>query len=118
LTWMLIGFLSVSSAGAWPRGVDHAIFSDVPGSPGGEKDPRLGEPGTPDDEGGKASRASRIIGVSLLGSGIFLCSWGIAAWEMEEYQCCPAHNTGNVLKIVAGVVLLNAGLIYLLEAEG
>jgi hypothetical protein len=61
-----------------------------------------------------SGRSRMIIGGTLLGSGIFLCSWGITAWEIEEYQCCPARNTGNVVKIVAGVVLINAGLIHLL----
>lgn len=61
-----------------------------------------------------SGRSRTIIGGTLLGSGIFLCSWGVTAWEIEEYQCCPARNTGNVVKIVAGVVLINAGLIHLL----
>jgi hypothetical protein len=81
--------------------------------------------GSGDDEAGgngegvgeAARRNNLIVGGMLLGSGVFLCSWGITAWEVEEYQCCPAHNTGNVVKIVAGVVLINAGMIYLLGAE-
>jgi hypothetical protein len=102
---------------AWPAGVDHSIFADGPqieeDEPGGHHNPGTGA-GPPGQEGD--SRAGKIVGISLLGSGIFLCSWGIASWEIEEYQCCPARNTGNVVKIVAGVVLINAGLIYLLEA--
>ena len=116
LPGILVVILCVASAAAWPRGVDHAIFADGSG-PKDEPGPRLEGSGV-EAKGAPDARASRIIGVSLLGSGLFLCSWGISAWEVEEYQCCPAHNTGNVVKIVAGVVLINAGLIYLLEAEG
>jgi hypothetical protein len=119
LAWIVIGLLLVSSAGAWPAGIDHSIFAEEPGSTDERPDPDLGDQGPDGEEDDKDdARVSRIIGVSLLGSGLFLCSWGISAWEVEEYQCCPAHNTGNVVKIVAGVVLLNAGLIYLLEADG
>jgi hypothetical protein len=63
---------------------------------------------------GGVTQKSKIVGYSLLVSGIGLCSWGIASWEVEKYQNCPARNTGNVVKIVGGVLLLNAGLIYLL----
>jgi hypothetical protein len=113
---ILVVTLSASAASAWPRGVDQTIFAEEPGP---QNEPRPGKEGSA-VEAGEApdSRDSKIIGVSLLGSGLFLCSWGISAWEVEEYQCCPAHNTGNVVKIVAGIVLINAGLIYLLEAEG
>ena len=65
-------------------------------------------------EGDTSRRNDRIVGTSLFASGVFLCSWGITEWEIQEYQCCPARNTGNVVKIVAGIVLLNAGLMYLL----
>jgi hypothetical protein len=65
---------------------------------------------------GGSGRSVKIVGTSLLVSGVFLCSWGITSWEVEKYQCCPARNTGNVIKIVAGVVLINAGLMYLLGA--
>jgi hypothetical protein len=112
----MVLLLGIASAWAWPAGVDHSIFADAR-NPGEDKpdidlpSEGAGEgPHRPDD-----SRARTIVGASLLGSGIFLCSWGITSWEIEEYQCCPARNTGNVVKIVAGVVLINAGLIYLLE---
>jgi len=59
-------------------------------------------------------KGCKIASASLLVSGILLCSWGITSWEIEEYQCCPARNTGNVVKIVAGVLLINAGLLYFL----
>ena len=59
-------------------------------------------------------RNSKVIGTSFFASGVFLCSWGIASWQVEEYQSCPPRNTENVIKIVVGVVLLNAGLFYLL----
>jgi hypothetical protein len=59
-------------------------------------------------------RNARLIGTSFFASGVFLCSWGIASWQVEEYQCCPPRNTENVIKIVVGVVLVNAGLFYLL----
>lgn len=65
-----------------------------------------------DDQHGSGS--SKILGTSLFISGVFLCSWGIASWQVEEYQCCPPRNTENVIKIVVGVVLVNAGLLYLL----
>lgn len=119
VTWLLLGLILASSAGAWPAGVDHSIFSDE-----GDRDetprgmPFEGTAAEGGDTGQEDTRTARIIGISLLGSGLFLCSWGIAEWEVEEYQCCPAHNTGNIVKIVAGVVLLNAGLIYLLQADG
>lgn len=64
--------------------------------------------------GDHRSRNTKIIGCSLFSSGVFLCSWGISSWQLEEDQCCPAKNTENVLKIVVGVVLVNAGMIYLL----
>jgi hypothetical protein len=67
-----------------------------------------------EDKDLEAGRDKKIVGYSLLVSGIGLCSWGIGAWEIEKYQNCPARNTGNVVKIVGGVMLLNAGLIYLL----
>jgi hypothetical protein len=71
-----------------------------------------------EERGGSGPRRNTmIIGTTLLGSGIFLCSWGITAWEIQEYQCCPARNTGNVVKIVAGIVLINGGLMYLLGAS-
>lgn len=108
-----------SVAGAWPAGIDHSIFST--GSEADSTKARLGSGsedaagnGAPD--GGKR-KAKRIVGISMFGSGIFLCSWGIASWQVREYQCCPPNNTQNVIKIVAGLLLLNAGLIYLLEAE-
>jgi hypothetical protein len=99
--------------------VDHAIFQDnPPSSPSGPTiDIWSGDVGKGGDGEKADRRASRIVGVSLLGSGIFLCSWGIVSWEIRDYQCCPANNTGNVVKIVAGVLLINAGLIYLLAVE-
>jgi hypothetical protein len=108
--------LDVSTVGAWPVGVDHSIFSEEPITLSDDPpvEPLIGGVGDGPDERNE-SRARTIVGASLLGSGIFLCSWGITSWEVEEYQCCPARNTGNVVKIVAGVVLINAGLIYLLE---
>jgi len=103
---------------AWPYGVDHSIFSldsepdslkpnieylkDGEADPAGEKD---------------NNRTKTIVGTSLFGSGIFLCSWGIASWETDDTQCCPTNNTQNVIKIVVGVLLLNAGLVYLLEMQ-
>lgn len=116
MSWVVVLLLTISTAEAWPAGVDHSIFADTPAR--GEAPPPI-EDVSDDPAGGRAgdvdSRASKIVGATLLGSGIFLCSWGITSWEVEEYQCCPARNTGNVVKIVAGVVLINAGLIYLLE---
>lgn len=59
-------------------------------------------------------RGDKIVGSVMLGSGVLLCSWGIVDWQTEETQCCPARNTDNVAKIVVGVVLINAGLVYLI----
>jgi hypothetical protein len=61
-----------------------------------------------------AGRNSKIIGSSCFASGLALCSWGIASWQVREFQDCPPRNTENVIKIVVGVVLINAGLIFLL----
>ena len=61
---------------------------------------------------------SKIVGGSFLASGVFLSGWGIISWQFEEDQCCPTRNTENVLKIVVGVVLINAGLAYLLGVLG
>jgi hypothetical protein len=114
----LLAFALFQSAGAWPAGVDHSIFEEGTGSIEDKPDILFEGDGSKDGgDSARDTRTSRIIGATLLGSGLFLCSWGISSWEVEEYQCCPAHNTGNVVKIVAGVVLLNAGLIYLLEAD-
>jgi hypothetical protein len=103
---------------AWPYGVDHSIFyldsepdslsPNIELSRDGEGDPS----GDPD-----RSRAKTIVGASLFGSGIFLCSLGITSWETDDTQCCPTNNTQNVVKIVVGVLLLNAGLVYLLELQ-
>ncbi len=103
---------------AWPYGVDHSIFyldsepdslrPNIELSQDGEGDPS-GDP--------EQTRARMIAGASLFGSGIFLCSWGITSWETDDTQCCPTNNTQNVIKIVVGVLLLNAGLIYLLELQ-
>ncbi len=70
--------------------------------------------GEPDGRQDRDRKRCKIAGCSLFVSGILLCSWGISSWEVEEYQCCPARNTDNVIKIVAGVLLINAGLIYLM----
>jgi hypothetical protein len=103
---------------AWPYGVDHSIFysdsepdsltpnmeflSDGEDDPAGDSD---------------RTRTRTIVGASLFGSGIFLCSWGIVSWQTDDTQCCPTNNTQNVVKIVVGVLLLNAGLVYLLEMQ-
>ncbi len=64
------------------------------------------------------SRERKLVGGCFLASGLFLCSWGIISWQVSEYQCCPARNTENVMKIIVGVVFINAGLYYLLIEEG
>lgn len=69
--------------------------------------------GSQGDQRGQGS--CKIVAGSLFVSGLLLCSWGISSWEVEKYQCCPARNTDNVIKIVAGVLLINAGLLYLIE---
>jgi len=56
---------------------------------------------------------TKLIGASLFTSGLFLCSWGIVSWQLKEDQCCPPRNTENALKIIVGIVLIDAGLVYL-----
>jgi hypothetical protein len=65
-----------------------------------------------EDEG--SGTGAKIAGAIMFGSGVLLCSWGIVDWQTADTQCCPARNTENVAKIVVGVVLLNAGLVYLI----
>ncbi len=65
-----------------------------------------------EDEG--SGTGAKIAGAIMFGSGVLLCSWGIVDWQSADTQCCPARNTENVAKIVVGVVLLNAGLVYLI----
>ncbi len=62
----------------------------------------------------ESGTAEKVVGGIMFGSGVLLCSWGIVDWQTSESQCCPAHNTENVAKIVVGVVLINAGLVYLI----
>jgi hypothetical protein len=118
LVCLLGMILPVHVALAWPYGVDHSIFylDSEPDSlnPNMEylKDAEAGVSG--DDD---TNRTRTIVGTSLFGSGIFLCSWGIASWETDDTQCCPTNNTQNVIKIVVGLLLLNAGLVYLLEMQ-
>lgn len=115
----LIGvLLAAPRALAWPYGVDHSIFH-LDSEPDSLKpsielsgDGLEGPSGDQDKTGAK-----RIVGASLFGSGMFLCSWGIVSWETDDTQCCPTNNTQNVVKILTGVLLLNAGLIYLLELQ-
>ena len=103
---------------AWPYGVDHSIFY-VDSEPDSlSPNIEIPESGVADPSGDpNARRAKKIVGASLFGSGIFLCSWGIASWETDDTQCCPTNNTQNVVKIVVGVLLFNAGLVYLLELQ-
>jgi hypothetical protein len=106
-----------NAAGGPPRSIAYSLADWNPDKQ--EPLPRIPLLGSDDPEAregrsGEAERANKIVGSSLLISGLLMCSWGIASWEVEKYQCCPANNTGNVVKIVAGVILFNAGLIYLL----
>jgi hypothetical protein len=110
--------LPVPQVLAWPYGVDHSIFylDSEPDSltPGMEM---LKDAEADQDGDGDRRRGKTIVGASLFGSGIFLCSWGIASWQTDDTQCCPTNNTQNVIKIVVGVLLFNAGLVYLLETQ-
>jgi len=79
----------------------------------------LGDKPQPDSLGIPAARRDgrrnrNIVGTGLFASGLFLSSWGITSWQMKEDQCCPPRNTENVIKIVVGIVLIDAGLVYLL----
>jgi len=67
-----------------------------------------------EEEAEGSGTGAKIAGAIMLGSGVFLCSWGMVDWQTSDSQCCPARNTENVAKIVVGVVLLNAGLVYLI----
>jgi hypothetical protein len=60
------------------------------------------------------SRNAKIVGTTLFASGVFLCSWGITSWQRKEDQCCPTRNSENVIKITVGIVLIDAGMVYLL----
>lgn len=73
----------------------------------------IGEEAEEEDEG-ESGTGKKIAGGIMFGSGILLCSWGILDWQTSDTQCCPARNTENVAKIVVGVVLVNAGLVYLI----
>ena len=108
------------AAGDTPPSIVYSPVGWVPDSPDPlPRIPLLGpnDTGADDGESGEGDRGNKIVGSSLVVSGLLMCSWGIASWEVEEYQCCPANNTGNVVKIVAGVMLFNAGLIYLLLGD-
>ena len=67
-----------------------------------------------EEEGDGSGSAEKFVGAVMFGSGLFLCSWGIVDWQSGDTQCCPARNTENVAKIIVGVVLVNAGLVYLI----
>jgi hypothetical protein len=67
-----------------------------------------------DEEEEGSETGKKIAGAIMFGSGVLLCSWGIVDWQTSDTQCCPARNTENIAKIVVGVVLLNAGLVYLI----
>jgi hypothetical protein len=62
----------------------------------------------------RRTRGATIVGTGLFATGLFLCSWGITSWQRQEDQCCPPRNTENVIKITVGLVLVDAGLVYLL----
>lgn len=98
---MMLGDRPVEAA---PDSVTVLVQGEAPGG-AGDRDRSAGR---------RELRDNRIVGTSFFASGVFLCSWGITSWQDEEYQCCPPRNTENVIKIVVGVVLLNAGLFYLL----
>ena len=103
---------------AWPYGVDHSIFyQDTEPDSLSPNAAFLKEGRADPEEAPGLVRAKTIVGTSLFGSGLFLCSWGIASWETDDTQCCPTNNTQNVIKIVVGLLLLNAGLVYLLEVQ-
>ena len=103
---------------AWPYGVDHSIFYLDSEPDSLEANMEFLKDAEADPSGGSnGNRTRTIVGTSLFGSGIFLCSWGIASWQTDDTQCCPTNNTQNVIKIVVGVLLLNAGLVYLLEMQ-
>jgi hypothetical protein len=67
-----------------------------------------------EEDEAESETGKKIAGAVMFGSGILLCSWGIMDWQTSDTQCCPARNTENVAKIVVGVVLVNAGLVYLI----
>jgi hypothetical protein len=81
---------------------------------GDSRDMRAVEDAGEAEEGGDSETGKKVAGAIMLGSGILLCSWGIVDWQTADTQCCPARNTENVAKLVVGVVLVNAGLVYLI----
>jgi hypothetical protein len=110
--WLLLVILVSAvgippSADCSPRSRLAAVLGDC-GIEADSDSLRVLVPGTP------KSQNTKLIGTSLFASGLFLCSWGITSWQRSEDQCCPTRNTENVLKIVVGVVLVNAGMFYLL----
>jgi hypothetical protein len=118
LVAILAMLLPVPRALAWPYGVDHSIFRTDSEPDSLKPNPEFLKDAEADPSGDKDNgRSRKIVGTSLFGSGIFLCSWGIASWQTDDTQCCPTNNTQNVIKIVVGVLLLNAGLVYLLELQ-
>ena len=110
------------SAGAAPAGELRLPFSRYrlpPVSQVGEVDEKSGRAdgilsGGDEEEEEGSDRGKKVVGAVMFGSGVFLCSWGIVDWQFSDAQCCPARNTENVAKIVVGVVLINAGLVYLI----
>jgi hypothetical protein len=86
--------------------------SEVDDAGDGTESPR--ELAAEEKEYGSSERGKKIAGAVMFGSGVLLCSWGIVDWHTDDTQCCPAKNTENVAKIVVGVVLINAGLVYLI----
>ncbi|MGD9141502.1 MAG: hypothetical protein PVJ42_08175 [bacterium] len=112
--------LLLLSAGAAPAGELRLPFSRY-------RLPHVSQVGEVDEESDKGNQVligeekeegsdtgKKIAGAVMFGSGVFLCSWGIVDWQFSDAQCCPARNTENVAKIVVGVVLINAGLVYLI----
>jgi len=89
---------------------DMSVVGESSGDDGKGNQVLVGE--EEEDEG--SGTGAKIAGAIMFGSGVLLCSWGIVDWQTSDTQCCPARNTENVAKIVVGVVLLNAGLVYLI----
>ncbi len=122
VTWMLLALLLSSSAAR--AGQVRLPFSryrlpdisTVGGSIEGDgmESPVLAGGDGDSGEEEASGTGKKIAGAVVFGSGLLLCSWGIVDWQTGDTQCCPARNTENVAKIVVGVVLVNAGLVYLI----
>lgn len=109
--YRLPGLSEVVDASEGARTIREPLSEVVGASEGAET---VREPAGDEGEYGGSERGKKTAGAIMFGSGVLLCSWGIVDWQTDDTQCCPARNTENVAKLLVGVVLVNAGLVYLI----